>query len=91
MFTLCILFSTLTTKAGGICKGALKQFPDLKIHPVRGLRPLVLKFLDPPLLTFIRFYCFSGASIGMEPWEVVRSLCPYPGNKIIQINHIARR
>lgn len=31
-----------------------------------------------------------GASIGMEPWEMVRSLCPHPGNKIVQINHIAR-
>ena len=33
VFTICILFSTLTTKAKGMCKGASKQSPDLKIIP----------------------------------------------------------
>ena len=35
MFTMCILFSTLTTKAWGICKGASKQSPGLKTYTPR--------------------------------------------------------
>ena len=31
MFTICTLFSTLTTRRYGICQGALKQSPDPKI------------------------------------------------------------
>ena len=46
MFTICILFTTLTTKTKGMREGVSKQTPDLTILP----RPPVLKFLDPPLL-----------------------------------------
>ena len=52
-FTLFILFTTLATNRYGMCEGASKHPPDLKILP----RPPPLKFLDPPLLSvrvFIR-------------------------------------
>ncbi|KAK3082972.1 hypothetical protein FSP39_010365 [Pinctada imbricata] len=32
----------------------------------------------------------SGISIGTEPWEMMRSICPMPGNKFVQLNHISR-
>ncbi|XP_052080568.1 tubulin delta chain-like [Mytilus californianus] len=32
----------------------------------------------------------SGPSIGMEPWEMIRSVCPLPANKFIQVHHIAK-
>lgn len=32
----------------------------------------------------------SGPSIGMEPWEMTRSICPLPANKFVQIHHIAK-
>ena len=52
MFTLCILFTTLATNTKGMCEGASKQTPDLKILPRWDRATPVLKFLDPPLLTF---------------------------------------
>ena len=39
MFTMCILLSTLTNKAWGICKGASKQPSDLKNYTAPGPRP----------------------------------------------------
>ncbi|VDI28274.1 Hypothetical predicted protein [Mytilus galloprovincialis] len=32
-----------------------------------------------------------GPSIGMEPWEMIRSVCPLPANKFVQVHHIAKR
>ncbi|VDI58631.1 Hypothetical predicted protein [Mytilus galloprovincialis] len=32
----------------------------------------------------------SGPSIGMEPWEMIRSVCPLPANKFVQVHHIAK-
>ena len=50
MLTICILFTTLTTKSNGVWEGASYQTPDLRILT----RPPVLKFLDPPLDPFIK-------------------------------------
>ena len=52
MFTIWILFSTLTTKACiGMCEGASKQSADLKNYTAQARPPPpVLKFLDPPLI-----------------------------------------
>ena len=55
VFTICILFITLTTKTKGICvKGHQKNLQTSKIIPRRDRSPppLVLKFLDPPLSPF---------------------------------------
>ena len=52
MFTICILFSTLTTKHRVCVKGASKQTSDPKNSTALGPRPPVLKFLDPPLYTY---------------------------------------
>ena len=49
MFTMCILFFTLTAKAKGVCKGASKQSPDLEDYTAPRPRSPVHKFLDPPL------------------------------------------
>ena len=51
VLTMCILFSSLTTKAWVMCKEASKQSTDLKNYTRLGPRPPVLKFLDPPLQT----------------------------------------
>ncbi|CAC5421178.1 TUBD [Mytilus coruscus] len=32
----------------------------------------------------------SGPSIGMEPWEMIRSVCPHPANKFVQVLHTAK-
>ena len=52
MFTMCILFSTITNKAKAMCEGASEPSPDLKNYTCTapGPRPPVLKFLDPPLV-----------------------------------------
>ena len=39
MFTMCILFSTLTTKAKGVCEGASKQSQGLKQLYCTGTAP----------------------------------------------------
>ena len=44
MFTICISFPTLITKAQGMCEGASKQSPVLK----NDTAPPVFIFLDPP-------------------------------------------
>ncbi|XP_060063071.1 tubulin delta chain-like [Ylistrum balloti] len=31
-----------------------------------------------------------GVSIGMEPWELIRSTCPMPGHKFLHVNHLSR-
>ena len=49
MFTIRILFITLTTKTEGMREGASEQSSDLKNYTAPGPRPPVLKFLDPPL------------------------------------------
>ena len=49
IFSICILFTTLTTKKYGMCEGVSKQTPDPIILP----RPPVLKFFYPPLRTNI--------------------------------------
>jgi hypothetical protein len=33
----------------------------------------------------------SGISIGSEPWEIIRSLCPLPHLKCLHIDHISSR
>ena len=43
------LFSTLSTKAKGMCEEASKQSSDLKNYTAPVPRPRVFKFLDPPL------------------------------------------
>ena len=50
MFTMCILFSTITNKAKAMCEGASEPSPDLKNYTAPGPRSPVLKFLDPPLV-----------------------------------------
>ena len=52
MFTMCTLFSTLNTKAYGVCEGASKQSSELKNYTAPGPRPQVHKFLDPPLAMY---------------------------------------
>ena len=52
MYTICILFSPVTTKAKGMCAGASKQSSDLKNYTATGPRPPVLK-LDPPLFIIV--------------------------------------
>ncbi|XP_071150571.1 tubulin delta chain-like [Mytilus edulis] len=32
----------------------------------------------------------SGPSIGLEPWEMIRSVCPLPANKFVQVHYIAK-
>ena len=32
----------------------------------------------------------SGPSIGMEPWEMIRSVCPLPANKFVHVYQVAR-
>ena len=49
MFTRYILFSTLTTKAQGMCERASNQSPDLKNIPRWDRLPSVKKFLYPPM------------------------------------------
>ena len=51
MYTVCILFSTRTTKTNCMCEGASKQSPNPKISTASGPRPSVLKFRGPPLRT----------------------------------------
>ena len=53
VFTKRILFSALSSKTNGICEGTSKQSPDLKNYTAPGPRPPFLKFLDPPLQTFM--------------------------------------
>ena len=76
-----LLFSTLTTKEKGMCKGASKQSPDLKNYTAPGQRPPVFEFLDPPLITMSakQMYKFIGN------WNVVDQLESYI--KIIYSSH----
>ena len=39
MFTICILFTSLTTKTYGMCEGASNQTPELRIIPRRDRAP----------------------------------------------------
>ena len=58
MFTICILFITLTTKTKGMREGASEKISDLKNYTALGLRPPVLIFLDPPLAYIcIQLHC----------------------------------
>ena len=57
MFTICILFITVTTKTKGMREGALEQSSDLKNYTAPGPCPPVLKFLDPPLLLQRVLFC----------------------------------
>ena len=47
------LFSTLSTKAKGMCEEASKQSSDLKNYTAPVPRPRVFKFLDLPLIITI--------------------------------------
>ena len=60
VFTISILFTTLTTKTYSKCEGASKQiFRPKNILPRRDRAPPVLKFLDPPLLISVQLLKFN--------------------------------
>ncbi|XP_043922006.1 tubulin delta chain-like [Protopterus annectens] len=49
-----------------------------------------------PLQHYNSLLCLSwlqrcGISIGMEPWELLRSVCPVPSTKFLCLNHISKR